>query len=121
MSDRDPEAYNPRTPISVDRAQWPEGRGFRRVYVGDPDRQSRIAMGLIGFKHELELYGKKDSPAIEAIDIVLRAFYEQHPEFLIEGFERDPETEMGRGLYYPDDRLIHYMGQVLENDGPETG
>lgn len=114
------EPYNPRTPISVDPSQWPEARGNRRVYYGDPDRQARVAMFLIGFKHQLELYGTSYPGAFEAIDLVLKAFYEKHPEFLEDGFQRDPETEMGTGTYHPDERLSYFMEQVLETGAPET-
>jgi hypothetical protein len=115
-----PESINPRTPLPVSLAQWPEARSSRRTYTGDPDRQARVAMFLIGFKHELQLYNRAATDVCEAIDVVLKGFYEEHPEFLVDGFERDTETEMGSGIYHPDERLVHYMGQILGSGSSET-
>ncbi|HEY4963793.1 MAG TPA: hypothetical protein VIH90_03800 [Candidatus Saccharimonadales bacterium] len=105
---------NERAPVPVDLAQWPEVRGFRRIYVKDPERQARFVMALIGFKQELK-YKAHDEDTVKAVDMVLRAFHEHYPEFMEDGMETD--SDVGTGIYHMDDRLGNYMSGVLEEPG----
>ena len=107
------EFDNYREPVSVDPDQWPEGRGFRRVYVRDPDRQARLVKALLGFRQDLREY-HGDTTTVEAIDVVLRTFHQHFPEFMQVGYQREPDTEWSGGEYNADDRLLRKMQEILD-------
>lgn len=106
--------------IPVDPAQWPEARGFARVYARDPDQQSRFIMVMLGFRKDLIEHHYGDKDAVSAIDTVIRTFTERFPQFLEDGFERDEDTYLGKGAYHMDER-IRWLIEDIINQPEETG
>jgi len=107
--------YNEHAPIPVDKGQWPESRSFERVYGGDPERQARFVMALFGFRQDL-LEWKHDEATARAVEAVIRTFYNHHPEFMQDGYVA--ESDIGTGTYHLDERLQHYMAEILEALAP---
>lgn len=101
--------------IPVDPAQWPEARGFARVYVRDPDQQARFIMVMLGFRKDAveHHYGGDDAEAVDAIDTVIRTFANRFPQFLEDGFERDEDTYLGRGTYHMDERIGWLIADII--------
>ncbi len=97
-------------PVPNDPGQWPEARGFRRLYSHNPEYQARLAMALLGFRKDLREW-TEDTDTIAAIDVVLRTFHARHPEFLQDGYVM--ESDLGGGTYHLDNRLAHYMDEIL--------
>jgi hypothetical protein len=104
-----------KAPVPVDPEQWPEARSFRRVYALDPDRQSRLAKALLGFRQDL-LEWHSDEITVSAIDIVLRTFYNHFPEFMEDGYDRGSDSEWGSGAYQADERLLRSMQEIIEQN-----
>lgn len=105
-----------KAPVPVNPAQWPEARGFVRVYSGNPEYQARFVMALFGFRQDL-LEWAHDNETAEAVEAVINAFYQRHPEFMQDGFV--PDSDIGTGPYHMDDRLRTYMAELgsIATDG----
>lgn len=98
-----------KAPVPVDPAQWPEARGFQRLYSGNPEYQARLVMALFGFRQDL-LEWAHDEETAAAVEVVIKTFYERHPEFMEEGFI--PDSDIGTGPYHMDERLVSYMARI---------
>src|SRR5579872_1690777 len=98
-----------KAPVPADKAEWPEARGFRRLYSGNPEYQARLVMTLFGFRQDL-LEWAHDEESVKAVESTILAFYNRHPEFMQDGFM--PDSDIGTGAYHMDDRLRSYMGQL---------
>jgi hypothetical protein len=98
-----------KAPVPVDPAQWPEARSFQRVYSGHPENQARLVMALFGFRQDL-LEWAHDEETATAVEVVLRTFYQRHPEFMKDGYI--PDSDVGTGIYHVDERLRSYMARI---------
>ncbi len=98
-----------KAPVPVDPAQWPEARGFRRIYSGNPEYQARFIMALFGFRQDL-LEWAHDEDTAKAIEAVIHTFHQRHSEFMQDGFV--PDSDIGTGTYHIDDRLRTYMAEI---------
>jgi hypothetical protein len=108
---------NEKAPSPVDKAQWPEARGFRRLYSKNPEYQARFLMVLLGFRQDLVEWAY-DEATTEAIDTVIRGFHARHSEFMQDGYA--PDSDFGLGAYVADDRLLRYVAQILEGQEPKS-
>lgn len=99
-----------KAPVPADPAQWPEARSFRRLYGQNPHFQSRLVMALLGFKTDLMEWVSDSEVATDAIDVVIKAFIAEHPEFIEDGFT--PDNDTGMGVYRLDKRLISLLREA---------
>lgn len=99
-----------KAPVPADKAQWPEARGFRRLYSGNPEYQARLVMTLFGFRQDLTEWAHDEESARVVEDTIL-AFYGRHPEFMQDGFV--PDSDIGTGAYHLDNRLQKYMTELI--------
>lgn len=91
-----------------DPEQWPEARGFARVFTRDPEIQSRYVKILLGMRQEQREY-VKDENVVQAIDVVLKAFLNKYPECLMHHTqaELDADTLSHEiGHYKPEERML---------------
>lgn len=109
-----------RAPVPVDPAQWPEARGFHRLYSKDPERQARLAMALIGFSNALEEI-HRDKKAADAVKPVIQSLCQYYPELAEETMVTPMESSSSGEVYQIDDRLAYYLDTILypEADKPD--
>jgi hypothetical protein len=106
--------------IPFDPAQWPEARGFVRVYARDPDQQARFIMVMLGFREDIVEHHYGDEETVASIDNVIRTFARRFPEFREDGFERGEDTYLGRGKYHMDERIEWLITDIV-NQPDESG
>ncbi len=97
-------------PVPTDPAQWPEARGFARLYGANPEFQARLAMALFGLRQDL-LERHHDAAAAQVVEATIRVFAEHYPELTQDGYV--PNRDFDQGTYRLDERLVW----LLENIG----
>ncbi len=95
-------------------SQWPEARGFERIYHMNPIYQARFTMALLGLRETIiyEASGHETGEEVAAIDTVIRAFHARHPEFMFPEFAGD--NELAEQSYRADPRLIGMARKILD-------
>ena len=99
-----------KAPVPADLAQWPEARGFSRLYSKNPEYQARLVMALFGFRQDLTEWAHDEESARVVEDTIL-AFYGRHSEFMQDGFVH--YRDIGTGVYHLDDRLQNLMTKLI--------
>lgn len=102
------------TPLKPPGTQWPEDRGFSRLYEGDPHTQARLVHHLLGFRALLET--RRADELLEALDCVIAGFSNFFPEFLTTTPAEQQSSDFFRENYEPDERMLTILHDLFESD-----
>lgn len=112
--------------------EWPEARGFMRMYGGNPFAQAALLQILLGlYANASEGWrpagtvegGIEDSESTCAIAGTVRYIYEQLPEWRSEQpYKLDPDFKSSVPDVYPgcEQRLLRKVHEVLASHFPES-
>src|SRR5437868_4574612 len=106
--------FFPKQPLPIDHDQWPEGRGFARIYGRDPHRQQPIMKNLLGYRAMLRM--EQDLTTLQALDIVIAHWARRFPEHLRPMKAEEQDSDIDRRDYIPDKRMLSLLGRVVDID-----
>lgn len=98
--------------------QYPEARCFDRTFAFDPERQAQALRFLISFYGIAKMVSGSDpvegEKLIDSISTLTEYFIKRFPECMEEEVKVD--SECGGGTYHREDRLAHYVMELLSKD-----
>ncbi len=106
----------PQKRSSLDRisatSQWPERRGFERVYVYNPEVQAKLINNLFAMV-AFEVKRSKDGAIIEALEMIIVAFSDKFPEYLSATYDLTG-LGCGGGMYIAKPSLLHKASALIK-------